>query len=62
MKFTQRVLELSGPILLVAVGTCLAQSLPESVLEFLIEWTLISIPAGIVIGHCLLSEDDTRVA
>ena len=62
MRFKKRVLEVGGPILLVAVGTCLLQSLPESVLEYLIAWTLISVPTGVVIGHCLLTEDYIRVA
>jgi hypothetical protein len=62
MEFTKRILEVGGPILVVAVGTCLFQTLPESVLEFLTVWTLVSVPAGVVIGHCALSEDDTTVA
>ena len=43
MEFTKRVLEVGGPILVVAVGACLFQSLPEGVLEFLTAWTLISV-------------------
>jgi hypothetical protein len=58
MGLTRRILEMSGPVVLVAAGACLLQSLPESVLEFLTAWTLVSVPVGVVIGHCALSEDD----
>jgi len=46
-------------MLLVAAGASLLQSLPESVLEFLTAWVLVSVPVGVVIGHCALSEDDS---
>jgi hypothetical protein len=62
MVFTRRILEVGGPILLVAVGACLLQSLPDGVLEFLTAWTLVSVPVGVVIGHCALSEDDPTIA
>jgi hypothetical protein len=62
MGLTRRVLEIGGPILLVAAGVCLLQSLPEGVLEFLTAWTMVSVPAGIVIGHCALSEDACTAA
>lgn len=59
MGLTRRVLEIAWPMLLVAAGASLLQSLPESVLEFLTAWVLVSVPVGVVIGHCALSEDDS---
>ena len=59
MGLLRRALDIGGPILIVAAGAFLLQSLPEPVLEFLTGWALISVPAGVVIGHCVLSEDDT---
>lgn len=57
MQLARRTMELGGPPLVAIAAACLLRSLPEGVLDFLTAWTLISVPLGIVVGHCALSED-----
>ena len=57
MELTTRALDLGGPPLIAAVGIFLLPLLPLGVLEVLTAWTLLSVPVGIVLGHCALSED-----
>jgi hypothetical protein len=56
MALTKRIVELSGPPLIAITGACLLQTLPNGLLDFLSAWTLVSVPLGMMIGHCALSE------
>jgi hypothetical protein len=44
------------PLLIVATGIAL-QCLPAGVAVVLSLWTMASIPAGIMVGHCALGEE-----
>ena len=44
------------PALIVAVGVLMHQ-LPLKVAFLLMAWSVFSLPVGIAIGHCALSED-----
>jgi hypothetical protein len=44
------------PLLVILAGTLL-QVLPPIVAMWLLAWTLFSLPLGIAVGHCALSED-----
>jgi hypothetical protein len=44
------------PLLAIAAAT-LMHTLPLRVVGLLLAWSLFSLPLGIVIGHCALSED-----
>ncbi|MBS0640290.1 MAG: hypothetical protein U1E70_01255 [Acetobacteraceae bacterium] len=57
MQLAKRTVELGGPPLVAMGAACLLQSLPQGVLDFLTAWMLVSLPVGIVVGHCALSED-----
>ncbi len=46
-----------GPPALIVATICLLYFLPGEVLTFLTAWTLASFPIGILIGHCVLSEE-----
>lgn len=54
-----------GPIVvlclpaLTAVSVLLLHVLPNEVLTFLTVWILASLPIGVLIGHCVLSEAST---
>ena len=61
MDLAWRVLEMGGPPLIGIATACLLHSLPEGMVDFLTAWTLVSLPIGMVIGHCALSEDQAGV-
>jgi hypothetical protein len=46
-----------GPPLIVAITVFLLYLLPSEVLAVLTAWTLLSFPIGVLIGHCVLSEE-----
>jgi hypothetical protein len=46
-----------GPPVLVALGVVLLHLLSPQVLTILVAWTLASFPIGVLIGHCVLSEE-----
>jgi hypothetical protein len=46
-----------GPPALVTAGVLVLHMLPSQVLTFLMAWTLASFPIGVLIGHCVLSEE-----
>jgi hypothetical protein len=46
-----------GPPTLVAAALLVLHMLPSEVLTFLTGWTLASFPIGVLIGHCVLSEE-----
>ena len=46
-----------GPPMIVAITVYLLHFLPNEVLTFLTAWTLVSFPIGVLIGHCVLSEE-----
>jgi hypothetical protein len=48
---------LLGAPVLVGVSAFLLHFLPSEVLTFLTAWTLASFPIGVLIGHCVLSEE-----
>jgi hypothetical protein len=56
MALSKQIAELFGPPLMAMAGACLLQSLPYGVLDFLTAWTLFSVPLGMMVGHCALSE------
>ena len=49
-----------GPLLLLAGCVFLLHLLPGQMLIFLIVWTFASFPIGVLIGHCVLSEQQTH--
>ncbi len=50
-------LMLMGLPLLVVIASTILQVLPLKVAIILTVWTLLSLPLGIAVGHCALSED-----
>ena len=50
-KFT-----LVSPPIIVGLTACLVHVASVEVLSFLMAWTTLSIPVGVLIGHCALSE------
>lgn len=46
-----------GLSLAVIIASMLMHLLPLKVAVLLIAWSLLSVPVGIAIGHCALSED-----
>ncbi|MDB5404231.1 MAG: hypothetical protein QOF70_5803 [Acetobacteraceae bacterium] len=51
------LMTLLGPSAFVAVCVVVLHILPTQVLTFLTAWTLASFPIGVLIGHCVLSEE-----
>jgi hypothetical protein len=49
--------ELFGPPVIVAVSAVMLRILPSQAVFLLMAWLLASCPIGILIGHCVLSED-----
>ncbi|HEY0184330.1 MAG TPA: hypothetical protein VGC09_16080 [Rhodopila sp.] len=47
---------LFGPPLLVAASVFLLNLLPGGLLAFLTAWVVLSVPVGLLVGHCILSE------
>lgn len=43
-----------GPPLLVGAAILLVHSMPTGFLAFLAAWTLLSLPLGMLVGHCSL--------
>ncbi|HEX2942924.1 MAG TPA: hypothetical protein VHO91_17870 [Rhodopila sp.] len=46
-----------GPPVLAAAGASLVYMIPTGILMALATWTLLSVPAGIFVGHCTSSGD-----
>jgi hypothetical protein len=46
-----------GPPAIVAASLFLMHLLPNEMLTILTAWTLASFPIGVLIGHCVLSEE-----
>lgn len=44
-----------GGVVVPAISVYLLHFLPSEVLIFLMAWTLVSFPIGVLIGHCVLS-------
>ena len=57
MALANRILELTGPPLIAIASAYLLRLLPNGILDFLTVWVLVSLPLGLMIGHCALSED-----
>jgi hypothetical protein len=51
------LIAICGPPVIVAITVYLLHFLPNEVLTFLAAWTLASFPIGVLIGHCVLSEE-----
>ncbi|MFL5280335.1 MAG: hypothetical protein ACJ8AW_04900 [Rhodopila sp.] len=58
MVLAKRALEVGGPPLIAAGLACLLQFLPQSLMDFIMAWTLLSLPVGVLVGHCALGEDE----
>jgi hypothetical protein len=54
---TSGLIAILGPPAIVAAGIFLLHLLPNELLTILTAWTLASFPAGVLIGHCVLSEE-----
>ena len=46
-----------GPLALVAVSGVLLHLLSPELLTGLLTWALVSVPVGVLVGHCVLSEE-----
>lgn len=46
-----------GPPAVVAAGIFMLHLLPSELLMFLTVWVFASFPIGVLIGHCVLSEE-----
>jgi hypothetical protein len=46
-----------GPAIIASVSVFPLYFLPNDVLAFLMAWALASVPIGVLIGHCVLSEE-----
>jgi hypothetical protein len=57
MQATHRLSSILGPPFLVASTASVLYLTPAAVLGLLAAWTLVSIPVGILLGHCVLRED-----
>ncbi len=57
MALAKRALEFGAPPLVGAAAALLLHALPPGVIEFLMAWTLLSLPVGVVVGHFALSEE-----
>jgi hypothetical protein len=55
-----RLMMLVLPPVIVAAGVFGLHLLPNDALRFLIAWILASFPVGVLIGHCVLSEEQNR--
>jgi hypothetical protein len=51
------VIAILGAPAVVALGAYVLHLLPNEVLAILTVWTLSSFPIGVLIGHCVLSEE-----
>lgn len=58
MAWRRRVADVAIPPLVAFASVVLTQTLPEPVLMFFSAWLLLSVPVGILIGHCILNGDD----
>jgi len=54
---TPGLIAILGPPTIVAGVVVLLHMLPNQVLIILTAWTLASFPIGVLVGHCVLSED-----
>ena len=52
-----RLASIIGPPAAIVAAALVLHLLPREVLAFLTAWILISLPVGVLIGHCVLSED-----
>ena len=57
MALARRAVELAAPPGLVVGSLAVLYFLPPVVLDFLTAWTLLSLPLGVIIGHCALGDD-----
>ena len=48
---------LVGPPVLIAIAALMVFALPTEVLMILLAWSVMSFPIGMLIGHCVLSEN-----
>jgi hypothetical protein len=55
-KLPGRLVILGMPLLVIG-SVLLLHILPNEVLALLTAWTLLSFPVGVLIGHCVLSEE-----
>jgi hypothetical protein len=46
-----------GTLALVVISILLLRVLPSQLLSFLTAWILASFPIGVLLGHCVLSEE-----
>jgi hypothetical protein len=46
-----------GTVALVAISILLLSVLPSQLLTLLTAWILVSFPIGVLLGHCVLSEE-----
>jgi Kef-type K+ transport system membrane component KefB len=51
------VISILGPPAIAALSVYVLHLLPNEVLAILTAWTLSSFPIGVLIGHCVLSEE-----
>ena len=51
------VMTLAGPPLLIGLAMSLVYAMPTETLAFLVAWVLLSVPLGMLLGHCALGED-----
>ncbi|WP_428484518.1 hypothetical protein [Rhodopila sp.] len=56
MTTNDKVSAIAGPPLLVGLTALLLHLLPTEAVNFLVVWTLTSVPVGMLIGHCSLKE------
>ena len=52
-----RLVSIIGPPASIVAAALVLHLLPKEVLAFLAAWILLSLPIGVLIGHCVLSED-----
>ena len=46
-----------GTLVLLAISILLLRVLPSPLLTLLTAWILVSFPIGVLLGHCVLSEE-----
>lgn len=52
-----RLLSMAGPAATAVMSAYLIHLLPNEVRMALAAWTLMSVPIGVLFGHCVLSEE-----
>ncbi len=56
MESDEGLASLIGPPLIVGLSVLLVNILPREVIDVLSVWTLLSLPVGMLIGHCSLND------